>query len=703
MQCTTTIILLLATAIGNIDAVTIKSLTSRSHSDEKSPIYKVVNMLRDIKHQAEVNGKQNQMMFDRYSCWVERITAEKEALIEAETKDIANMKEDILKLEASRGKSIAVVKNTKQDIADNEASQKEAEEQRMKERDEYEATKEENENALGAVQAAVKVLHLTGTGGALLQTKAEHTQQEVAVMSIVNRLSSAINRAVNNGYVSDTDLHSLQVFLQRPTDFVGAEKRTLSAAQVGQQNNPFGDYAPRSDVIQGILKQMAADFHADIVKNDAAEEDAAKAFQKLMSTRQQELEALDTALEEEELSLATSKEDLANTRMNLDETIQDKKNDEQFVEDTRAASVQKSKEWNARVRFHSQEIMGIDEAIKILMDAKDLFTRSYTTFLQTSAVSTSEKSMTFAHLKQLATRSHSMRLAKIALQFKSGWHFDKVIASLDDMLKVLRDEEASDIAHKDRCESSKNANANVIDDLTAEIEKTDLKLQSLKTDYDSAVEEISALKREITNIQSDMSEILQDRNKESAIFKKANKDDTDAIAVLDLAIAALAKIQKKVSFAGLSANPVYAVDEDVAPETDFKDSSGTLYGQSNVIQILEMCKEDIKKDMATTAAEEAEAEADFDKSYKEQTKEIANRDARIATLTKQKADITADTADATEYKTMKSADLTDEGTLKQTLKSDCAWVKETFDERYKARKTEMASIVEAKEFLSGAM
>jgi C-terminal processing protease CtpA/Prc len=60
----------------------------------------------------------------------------------------------------------------------------------------------------------------------------------------------------------------------------------MSAAQVGQ--NPFGDYAPQSTQIQGILKGMYDAFTADLEKDNAEEAEAQKSFEELMGTKMQE-------------------------------------------------------------------------------------------------------------------------------------------------------------------------------------------------------------------------------------------------------------------------------------------------------------------------------------------------------------------------------------------------------------------------------
>jgi len=77
---------------------------------------------------------------------------------------------------------------------------------------------------------------------------------------------------------------------------------TLSAMQIA--NNPFGDYAPQSTQIQGILKGMYDAFTASLEKANAEEAEQQKAFEELMATLKKEQATLELTLEKETLDKA---------------------------------------------------------------------------------------------------------------------------------------------------------------------------------------------------------------------------------------------------------------------------------------------------------------------------------------------------------------------------------------------------------------
>merc|ERR1712072_1445109 len=109
-------------------------------------------------------------------------------------------------------------------------------------------------------------------------------------------------------------------FVAKPADFVGAHSG-MSAAQIGQ--NPFGDYAPQSTQIQGILKGMYDAFTSDLEKDNADEADTQKSFEELMGTKMQELKTLEAPLQQQETDSAAKNKKLAEAEVLLDDTQND--------------------------------------------------------------------------------------------------------------------------------------------------------------------------------------------------------------------------------------------------------------------------------------------------------------------------------------------------------------------------------------------
>jgi CHASE3 domain sensor protein len=357
-------------------------------------------------------------------------------------------------------------------------------------------------------------------------------------------------------------------------------------------------------------------------------------------------------------------------------------------------------------------LTGIQKAIEILSspEAKQTFESSSTTFLQvkadTHSVSTSYRKMAFSKLRILAAKYQSTSMAEIAVAVKTGGHFDKVMVMIDKMIALLRKEEQEDIAHRDRCEGSQNKNSNDMDDLDNDISKAGDQLERLGTTETELKATVKSLEGEIATTKTDMEQLLDMRNDESNAFKKALKDDADAVALIEKAIVSLSQFYKnnKIPLELVQKKaPEYSVDSDKAPETTFSggDYGGRKGESGGIVAILEMIKEDTENEMKVSRQDDADAEEAYEKNRAALQETHDAQSASKVQAEKELADTEGKIADTEEFKAGKGADLAEEQKLKGSIQKDCAWVKSHFDSRRDKRKAEIEGLVEAKNFLAG--
>lgn len=671
---------------------------------QASPISRIVTLITELKAKVEADGRKEQQSYDKYACWCENTLARKAKAI-TDAKDlIEKLQKTILKLNGDLGAHGAEIQQLKKDIAQNLEAQKEANEVRGKENNEYENEKNENEQCIGAMEAAIKVLTGAGTGkkGFL------ETMQEAQLLSVVDGVRGVLGKDAVTSTLSDKDLDVVQHFIKSPEDFVGARSGMMSAAQIAA--NPFGDYAPQSSQIQGILKGMYDAFTADLEKSNAEEADKQKSFEELMATKKQEQETLESTLEKQEHDSAKKTKELSDSKITRDDTEAQLKADEVFFEDTKQGCKVKAGEWAERSRMRTEELTGIQKAVEILTspDAKQTFESSANTFLQvksdTHTVSTSYRKAAFSQLRTLAAKYQSTSMAEIAVAVKTGGHFDKVMVMIDKMIALLRKEEAEDIAHRDRCESSQNKNANDADDLAHSMKKADDDLVRLGDTESELKATIKSLKESLASTKGDMEQLLDMRNKESKAHVKALKDDADAVALIEKAIVSLSQYYKnnKIPLDLMQKKaPEYTVDEDKAPETSFS-GGGARKGESGgIVAILEMVKEDTENEMKVSRSDDADSEAGYEKNRAALQDTFDAQEASKIQAEKELADTEGKIADTEEFKSGKGADLGEEQKLKASIEKDCAWVKSHFETRRDKRKAEIEGLVEAKNFLAG--
>merc|ERR1719460_841633 len=421
--------------------------------------------------------------------------------------------------------------------------------------------------------------------------------------------------------LSEKDLEVIKQFVTKPESFVGGRAGMMSAAQIAKQ--PFGDYAPQSSAIQGILKGMYDSMAADLEKDNAEEADREKAFRELMATKKAEQATLETTLEKQSHDQAHKSKALSDAKTNRDDTDAQMRADEKFFEETKDACKVKAGEWAERSRLRTEELTGIQKGIEILNspEARATFQSSSTTFLQlkSKSVSHAYRMKAYTSLKALASKYKQLNMVEVAVAVKNGGHFDKIMGMIDEMIAALRKEEAEDIAHRDRCQGAQGKNGNDMADLDHDIAKAGDELERMGDKETELKATIKSLEEEIATSKTSLEELLSMRNAENEAFKQALKDDTDAVNVISQAIVALSEYYKNnkipLELAQVKKeDPKYSVDEDKAPEADF--SAGNKRGQETggIIAILEMVKEDTENEIKTSREEDAEAEGDYEKS-----------------------------------------------------------------------------------------
>jgi hypothetical protein len=658
-----------------------------------TPIDQVITLLQGVQKEIEKDGKNEQASYDKFACWVEDTLARKASDINSAKELISELNDSIKKAKAEIASHGAEIAQLNKDIAQNNEANKEATALRKKENSEYAEERTESEQCIGALEAGIKVLSGAGT------KKSGFLQQfhEAQIMSVVGGVQKAL--AQMRSKLSDADAEKVMKFVENPQAFA---PHGIIAAQTGQ--NPFGDYAPQSSQITGILQGMYDAMTADLEKDNVHEAESQKSFEELMATKKQELKTLTATLQKQETDSASKQKQLAEDQVQRDDTTSQLAADEEFFDETKASAQAKATEWSVRTRLRVEELAGIQGAVQILSGGADTFSEAVhgpgKSFVELKAVHMHTDA--YSHLQSLAAKYQSSNLRRLMVVMKTGGHFDKVMVEIDNMMALLRKEEQDDIAHRDRCENGENANKNQMEDLNSDIKKTDKKLKRMDNTDKALAKELDAVKQQIKDSNKDLQDMLDQRNQDNADFKRALQMDSEAIGLITSATARLTKYYKDNKAAALVQKaPEYANDPDKAPETDFSGKSSHSSESGGIVAILDMIKEDLQKEMKEGRADEAKAQADYMKQSGALQSALDAQTETKVSLEKARADLSEKSADAEKFKSERQGDLDSQGDMKKSLATDCDWVSTNFKSRRDKRKTEMDGLVEAKSFLSG--
>jgi len=666
---------------------------------QENPVTKVVELIQELKAKIEADGKAEQKVYDKFACWCEKTTARKAGAIEEAKTSIEELSEKVLNLKGKTATLKAEIAQLEKDISGNIEGTKEATTIREKETADYSQERSDLEQAIGALERAIGIL--TGAG-----EKPASALQQAEILSVAAGVRGALRFAPSD--VSDDDKKMVENFVHDPMKFYGHPKGSLA-----QVKNPFGDYAPASGAIQGMLKGMYDSMTSDLESKNADQAIKQKQFEELTATKNAELATLKATLEKKKETLGEDTKTMTDSAVERDETQAQLKADEKFFEETKSACKAKADDWAERSRLRTEELAGINKAIEILTsdEAQATFGRATSMLLQSSQThktGSPAKAKAYQALKTVAKKHHSLRMAAMAamVQTATEGHFDVVIGSVDKMIAELRAEEQDDIDLRDYCQDAENKVENEIEDLQHKATNIQGLIDRLNAKKKEIQADIKQTESDIAATEDAMAEALSTRNSENEDFKAALKDDMDAVALLASAIDAMTSFYKNNKLPlGLLAkkeDPEYAVDPDKAPETFSEPYGGRSSEGGGITSILGYIKEDLENEIGTSKKAEAASQKEFEEQRAAATQVLADLNAKKTSLEGMEAETDEKIADATEDKESTLTMKENKEKYRESLKPKCDWMKGAFDTRREKRRTEMNGLLEAKASLAGA-
>jgi len=498
-----------------------------------------------------------------------------------------------------------------------------------------------------------------------------------------------------------------------------------------------GKYSPQSDTIQGILRDMYDTFVSDLEKATTSEATSNRDFEDLIATKTAALKVAEESKSKKESQKAEAEQMLADTTQSYDDTTVQKKADIEFFDATKGSCSEKATEWQTRSSMREEELKGITEALEVLTGdaARELFSSaikagketgvsdSYDAgidiapaLLQVKSSDNSPKASAYKALKEQASRSHSLRLAMLAVEVKQAkaGHFDEVIAAIDSMIATLADEDKADIAKRDECKDEYKNIASKLGDVTWLIEKNVAKIDKLQSLIDARTKEKMETIAQINATQADIDKMTADREAENQAFLNAKDEDKQAIELLMLAREKLSSyytnntidmgpIQGSVKLLQVhrQGQPEFEVSADQAPDAVFSDKGAHKHESKGIVQLLTMIIEDLRDEILGGMEGEHMSQLDYEKLKKAAEDLIAdlevkksNLEETIATLGEEKTD---EHLDMEKNEGEKKA----EEEYKASIKKDCDWLIGAFEKRAAARAAEHNGLTTAKEFLAG--
>merc|ERR1719247_2356979 len=442
---------------------------------------------------------------------------------------------------------------------------------------------------------------------------------------------------------------------------------------------------------------MKDEFESNLSQMQKDEAQAAADYVELKKAKQAEIAAGKAKLKEKTFGLADSDDFLATAKEDLAMTREALSADVKFIQDLRLRCQQSDKDWELRSKTRAEEIAAVADVIAMLSDddAFDLFGKTVdkpSVFVQLRSSNRAEaakRARVVALVKAVADKSGSSKrsLQLLALAATAQLDaFDKVKKMIDEMVTVLKKDQADEVKHRDFC----------VEEVDENEKQTLAKNEATMT---TLTEEMAALKDSIAEMQKQMKKASEDRELENKEFQTAVADQVATQQILEKALKRLESFYKKALLQARE-DPVPGAAAPPPPPAmgEYKKNAGS----SGVMTMIE----NVIKEAATAEKEALKDEADSQAGYEEFIKNsnaaIAKANSEIVSKTEQKADTEATLVQAKSDLNSAMIDAENLAKYKAELHESCDFVLKNFDVRQAARMDEIEGLGKAKAILSGS-
>lgn len=493
-------------------------------------ITKVIKMLQEMVVKSKEDGEKDVRLYAKFKCFCDSNKEEKTKEIDDLGKQIELLGGQIGELKASTGKLSTENGQLMMAMQDNERARGDAQSMRDKANDAFVAEEADLSSAIDSMDQAIDTLSAIGA-------------DQTALVS----LKGSVSKKVLDFKTADA-LKKASIFL------TGKQRQTLT----GFLQAPFtGEYQSQSGEIVGILKNMRDTFKTNLKSARAAESNSADSHSKFMKVKTEEYDKQKSVRESNNKVLGENDEAVGTKSTSKSEAEDSKASDEEFLTKLIKQCADKKAEFEDRKMVRANEEAAIAQAITILnsdeafetMGAVKATTSGSTgpSFLQVGSVAAqkSVRQVLAKKLTKMAQKTHSLKLARIAVSLERENPFNKVVAELDAMLELINKEEKEDIAQKSWCDSEREENNGKLDDKKSDKQSLEGQMTSLADEIDN---EETGLKKQIADEQTALAENRKaqvdettDRGLENAAYQANIKNLVGAKEILGKATKVLKK------------------------------------------------------------------------------------------------------------------------------------------------------------------
>jgi len=652
-----------------------------------NPIRKVVTLLQNMAKKVAKEGEKEEELYEKFNCYCKTGAGDLQASISASSAKIPALQSDIETAESTAARLAGDLKQHAADRTAAEEAMKEATGIREKENAAYSKESGELKEYIAALDKAIPAIQNGMAGTGLMQLGAG-----VAML----------RRAVNaNTQITDDDRQSVISFLSGSTST---------------------DYAPKSGEIVGILKEMNSNFGKSLSELEESEAQAAALHEELITAKMKEVKSLGSSIEKKTARVGELKMEIVQMKNELSSGQAALIEDQQFLADLEKDCEAKKAEVEERVKLRSEELVAIQETIQILNsdDALELFKKTLPSpsFVQVHAGVAQARARALAALNRAATASKglgpSTRFITLALNGQKV-DFTKVIKMIDDMVILLKTEQADDDSKKEYCASQIDKAEDKVKELSKTASDLETSIDERKAQIAQLSDELKALNAGIVALDKSVEEATLQRKSENEEYKELMSSNSAAKELLQFAKARLNKFynpQVALNQGGkqMSLLAKASLQRRMSSFKDAPDPPPATWGayqkksqeSTGVVSMINLLIRDLDKEIAEAEKQEEMSQKEYENLMSDSAAKRAKDLKAIKVKQSSKANseelVTSETSDLSSTKKEFMAT----SQFLSDLHAECDWLMQNFDLRKSARAEEMDNLKAAKAVLSGA-
>jgi len=665
-------------------------------------------MLQDMSATAKKEKNDEEIAFGKFTVWCEQETTSLAKEIKENGESIEMLEAEIDKLTqdvAALGEAIGELSDN---VAKYKADVKSETVQREKDHAAFLEEEKDYSESVDALERAIAVL-----------SKQDYDRPALLQLAEDNRLPAKAKSVV-------TALLGMAGEKADPMDYEAPEANA---------------YEFQSGGIVELLKKLLAEFTAKLGQCQKEEMNSKHAYDMVITDLTDSIENSEKEIEEKTVDKEQKTEKAAQDKKQLAATVAVKAENEQLLKSTETECAEKKLSFAEKQKLRTEELEAIAKAIEILSsDEVSGNAEKYLALTQSqksrSLVQAGSRNQGIRHqihdfLAAEGRRKHSKGLTLLAEQISAD-PFAKVKKLIDDMITRLLEEAREDAKHEGFCDKEMGKSKITRNKLTEDIDGLDAAIEEGKATIQQLADDTATLTREVEELVKSMTEATELRKKEKETNTVTVKDAQAAQKAVAAATAVLKDFYEKAATAtalvqaktpnprqwGLKtgvkmgtdewnslANPNFKGKVDTGHKEDMQTFGETYEGQQDeaqygILALLEVIASDFANlEADTTATEEASQKA-YEDFMAESKKNKSVKEKKIEMNTSDKAAAEAKLQeDIADLKSTQDELLAAERYYKK-LVPQCIDQGMTWDERVKARESEIASLKQALEILS---